>query len=180
MHPRSMIVQGAPLWHTLDTRHLPVPMEPEGPGSWMREQGSLTLRLRERYGEDFHVELLQQRPGLPFHDEMEQLGLSRGMKAIVREVALKAGNATRILARSVIPEATLLMADTRLQRLGTQPIGEILFSHPELTRHTMEWTLTKLKGQTSSTPIHGRRSLYILEDQYPLLVAEFFLPALLR
>jgi chorismate lyase len=179
MRRRSLILPGAPIWHALDGHHIPTPMEPKGPGSWMREEGSLTLRLREKHGKHFNVEVLQQTPAQPFQDEMYRLGLRRGMRAVVREVALKTGNTTLILARSIIPEETLLRADPRLQRLGTQPLGEILFSHPELARASLEWTLTPIKGHPHASRTPGRRSLYTLGDHFPLLVAEFFLPEIL-
>jgi chorismate--pyruvate lyase len=59
----------------------------------------------------------------------------------------------------------------RLRSLNERPLGEFLFRDPTLRRYQLELT--------QSAAGWGRRSLFYLHGQ-PLLVAEFFLPALLQ
>jgi len=59
----------------------------------------------------------------------------------------------------------------RLRRLNERPLGEFLFRDPYLLRSQLEIVR---EGE-----IWGRRSLFI-SHHHPLLVAEFFLPALLE
>lgn len=59
----------------------------------------------------------------------------------------------------------------RLRRLNERPLGEFLFRDPRLQRSQLEIV--------QSAEIWGRRSLFISHER-PLLVAEFFLPALLQ
>jgi chorismate--pyruvate lyase len=173
---KSCILTAPPRWHFLSNSRFPQEMpKTESLGSWLKEPGSLTQRLRNRYGKGFQVDVLLQKTGIPLVEEQLALGLERGERALIREVALMANSVPVILARSIIPERTARVADRRLSRLGTQPLGDILFSHPELAREALQWTQVPLKGRS---PTSGRRSLYTLGDDSPLLVAEFFLPEL--
>ena len=87
-----------------------------------------------------------------------------------------------ILARSLWPHETMQRADRRLWRLGNQPLGEILFSHPALQRSTLEFTRTRLRPGSGweAQRAFGRRSLYTMGPRAPLLIAEFFLPPCLE
>lgn len=143
--------------------------------SWLLEQGSLTRRLKSLCGHSFKVKLMDQRWGRPLHDESRRLGLRNGQRAIIREVALCSEKTPLILARSVIPARTLKGVDRRLGKLGTRPLGQILFSHPQLKRVSMEFSTLAIPGRQ---PLWGRRSLYSLGHQHTLLVAEFFTPEL--
>ena len=58
----------------------------------------------------------------------------------------------------------------RLRTLNDRPLGELLFQDPFLVRQQLEIT--------RSGDFWGRRSLFYSHHR-PLLVAEFFLPALL-
>ena len=150
------------------------------------EPGSLTQRLRHKFGAGFRVTLLGQSWQKPGMDEARQLGLQPGHRAIVREVALQNGSRPVVLARSIIPAQTLRGADRRLARLGNRPLGHILFADPRLQRLQLQWTkvtrchwkIGLFAEESASAPIWGRRSLYSLGPEHKLLVAEFFLPAL--
>lgn len=177
---KSLILSSPPLWHGQQGGISPSPSPANDVHSWLLEAGSLTQRLRSRYGNAFGVVLLQQRLGLPFAEERMALSLRPGAKAVIREVALMAGQSPVILARSIIPHETVQYADPRLSRLGDQPLGEILFTHPELGRSTLEWSRVSLRAPWAAQSVMGRRSLYTLSQSFPLLVAEFFLPELLK
>jgi chorismate--pyruvate lyase len=155
--------------------------------SWVYEQGSLTERLQQQYGKDFNVKVLMHEVRLPFAEEALKLGLRKGEKALVREVILRAGKEPLILARSIVPRATFLHADRRLLRLGNQPLGHVIFTHPELRRQDLEVATLPLCRELKGVPsgegklkTRGRRSLYTIGQNFPLLVSEFFLPALTR
>ena len=91
-----------------------------------------------------------------------------------------------LLARTIIPEETIKVAHRNLSHLGTRPLGEVIFSYPDLERITMDLTLIKPNTWTSTAqqnaniaqPIWGRRTVYAIQKR-PMLVSEFFLPEIL-
>ena len=186
MRSVSSLLKTAPRWHR--SAFLPSGLISKAKLSWLYEEGSLTSRLKALFGKKFRVKLLKQSWGIPHPEEAALLGLPSGTRAIIREVALQNGKRPMILARSVIPERTLLGADPRLAHLGDQPLGHIIFADPRFERVGMQ--LTRIKKSAwqkdveqeleSNKAIWGRRSLYTLGPGYPLLVAEFFLPELLK
>ncbi|BBL75773.1 chorismate--pyruvate lyase family protein [Methylomagnum ishizawai] len=158
---------------------------PPGAESWLFEQGSLTLRLRALCGPEFRVRLLRQDWAQPYADEARALGIPQLRRAVVREVLLQCGGRPLVAARSVIPADTLRGAGHALARLGTRPLGEILFRDPRLERTHLELTALEprlWRRELAATlglagKIRGRRSCYRIGPGR-LLVAEFFLPAL--
>lgn len=152
--------------------------------SWLHESGSLTQRLKQRYGDDFAVNLLLQNWAHGFNEETATLKQHPLRFQLVREVILCANNRPLILARTVIPPATLAFANRQLSRLGTRPLGEVIFAYRDLKIEqrsfaSMAFQLSKFEPRNSQTSVHiwGRRSQYCI-DGHPLLVAEFFLPEL--
>jgi chorismate--pyruvate lyase len=180
---RSQLFLRPPAWFHPGSRHLPR-ITPEI-ASWLLETGSLTQRLRALCGPEFRVRLLRQDWARPFAEELRALGLREGRRAVVREVLLQWGDNPLVAARSVIPAQALNGVQRRLARLGTRPLGEILFADPRLEREALElaevdagfWRREPAAVLALSSRTWGRRSLYSLgEDR--LLVAEFFLPSL--
>jgi chorismate--pyruvate lyase len=106
---------------------------------------------------------------------------------LIREVLLYAGETPLILARTVLPEPTIKIAQRNLSHLGTRPLGEVIFAYPDLERRQREFSCTTTDYWSSmvhhefnvAKPISGRRTLYAIHNQ-PLLVSEFFLPALMN
>ena len=88
-----------------------------------------------------------------------------------RKVLLRCGNTPWVAAHSLIPVSSMEGPLKRLRSLDDRPLGEFLFQDPFLERQQLEVTRC---GQ-----IWGRRSLFYSHHR-PLLVAEFFLPALLE
>ena len=164
---------------------------PAGVRGWLLDRGSLTARLQMRCPARFRVELLHQRRERPRIDESRLLGIPPGCHALVREVRLYCGHDAWVFARTVIPLASLRGRNRRLGSLGERPLGAFLFSHPGLRRGRFELGCLKpgdplfrraLDGETAVEGVDavwGRRSVFWLHGQ-PLLVAEFFLPDLLR
>jgi chorismate lyase len=105
---------------------------------------------------------------------------------LIREVMLHTNGKPLLLARTIIPEATIKVAHRNLSHLGTRPLGEVIFSYPDLERITMDLTLIKSATWTSKArqnanidqPIWGRRTVYAIQKR-PMLVSEFFLPEIL-
>jgi len=184
LSPRSELFLQPPRW--VRVRHHGNRRIPPRIASWLFEAGSLTKRLRRVCGANFRVRLLRQDWCKPCADEARILRLAMGRRAVVREVALQRGERPVVVARSVIPAQTLRGVDRRLARLGTRPLGEILFADPRLAKQSLE--LTEVRGACWRPKLRthmelgartwGRRSLYTLGRGHRLLVAEFFLPEL--
>lgn len=157
-------------------RTVPMPVR-----SWLYEPGSLTLRLQRACGADFSVAVLGQGWTRPFIGESRLLGLAPGSSCLVREVALMRADEPLVLARSIIPAATLRGGDPGLSRLGSRPLGEVLFACPHLRRTRLQLARVRareFRGKAPLASVWGRRSLYSIAAG-ELLVCEFFLPAAL-
>ena len=183
MTTHSVLFRQEPVWqeNRIGTRH----RLPETVQSWTYESGSLTQRLRAVYGNDVAVNVLFQDWRVPFLSERRLLKLPERRLCLVREVLLHADGKPLILARTIIPTATIKIASS-LAHLGTRPLGEVIFSYSKLERIAMDVTLIKASIWTSSTlhnadiqqPIWGRRTVYAIKHR-PMLVSEFFLPEIL-
>lgn len=156
---------------------------------WMKDEGSLTQRLKNYCPNRFSLVVLGEEWVKPDQSESKLLGNRPGEKVLLRQVHLKCSDQLCVYARSVIPLSTMQGKHRRLRHLGTKPLGEYLFASSTLQRSRIEWSkLTSssalhqiaLAGQKqTSEPIWGRRSLFRIDDK-PLLVSEFFLPVLFR
>ena len=170
-----------PHWtvNRLGTRH----SLPQNLQSWVYEQGSLTQRLRNCYGAGVAVKVLFQQWQSPFLTESRRLRLPFHRYCLIREVLLHVENKPLILARTILPQTTIAIANQKLSNLGTRPLGEVIFSYPNLARLETDicripekiWAnqlrqLVKIEGEIS-----GRRTVYAIEKQ-PMLVSEFFMP----
>jgi len=107
--------------------------------------------------------------------------------AFIRQVQLTCNNRPWVFARTVIPPRTLSGKRRRLAKLGSKPLGAVLFADTSMRRSEMEIACLT-PGQdlyqeaTCSVPgmnqaIWGRRSVFYL-NKHPLLVSEFFLPGI--
>jgi chorismate lyase len=91
-----------------------------------------------------------------------------------------------LLARTIIPKETIKVAHRNLAHLGTRPLGEVIFSYPDLERIAMDLTLIlpltwadqAMQKAEINQPIWGRRTIYAIQKR-PMLVSEFFLPEIL-
>ncbi|OTE98010.1 chorismate--pyruvate lyase [Crenothrix sp. D3] len=154
--------------------------------SWTYESGSLTQRLRATYGNAVAVKVLFQQWRVPFLTERQSLGLHEQRVCLTREVLLHANGKPLILARTILPSATIKIANRSLSKLGTRPLGEVIFSYPHLERIAMdvslinpnEWTTRAVDVGHIQQPIWGRRTVYAIKHRQ-MLVIEFFLPNIL-
>ncbi|MDD2724433.1 MAG: chorismate lyase [Methylovulum sp.] len=180
MTTRSQLFLRDPQWreNRRGTRHqLPTAVQ-----SWTYETGSLTQRLRRTYGNAVKVSVLWQQWQTPFLSEQHRLQIPTHIHALVREVLLHADGKPLILARTVIPADTITFAHSNLAKLGTRPLGEVIFAYPKLARLQLDVCQTQPYAWIADTrelaqidrPVWGRRTVYGLQHQH-LLVSEFFL-----
>jgi len=181
---KSFLFNREPLW--LENRQGLRHKLPGSVQSWTYESGSLTQRLRNFYGDGVAVKVLLQRWHTPFLSERRLLKLPEHQYTLTREVLLHANGKPLILARTIIPAATIKAAKSNLSRLGNRPLGEIIFSYPKLERIAMDvalinpptWTQSALAEAGIDQPIWGRRTVYAIAHKQ-MLVCEFFLPEVL-
>jgi chorismate--pyruvate lyase len=178
---KSYLFQREPRWiapTSLQYQALPCTLK-----SWLHEDTSLTQRLRDEWG-TVRVHVLLECWHVPYLAERKRLQLPENRLCLVREVVLLSGNTPLILARTIIPRATLMATHGNLAKLGTRPLGEILFSSPSLERQWLgvshllpdKWKLTQSPFSVEK-PLWGRLTRYSIKKQ-PMLVSEFFLPSL--
>lgn len=145
---------------------------------WLLDPGSLTAHLRGRHGNALGVKVLSEMDGTPEPGEMARLGLPDG-PAFVRRVALGRAGHRLVLARTVMPPATLRGEGRRLRNLGDTPLGERVFADFAATRS--EFELASLSPPCPLFPeldavCWARRSVLNLATG-PILVTEAFLPS---
>ena len=184
MTVKSYLFRHEPQWH--EHRKGAHHCLPENVQSWAYESGSLTQRLRDYYGGEIEVKILFHEWRMPYLSEYRLLKLPLRRYGLTREVLLHTGDKPLLLARTVIPNDTIKAAHRNLAHLGTRPLGEIIFSYPDLERITMDLALipecawTAQAGQIANInePIWGRRTVYAIQNR-SMLVSEFFLPEIL-
>ncbi|MCB1875104.1 MAG: chorismate lyase [Chromatiales bacterium] len=173
-----------PLWSQPTT-----PMRrrmPTAVSAWLLDPASLTARLKGLCGAGFRVRLLRQKWRRPQACEAQRLGMLRGEFALVREVHLYCGERVLVYARTVIPRSTLKGRTRSLARLGTRPLGEVLFADPNMQRGPLEIARIPrdipdyrafLGEGLAGDAAWGRRSVFRLSGR-SLLVSEIFLPGM--
>lgn len=145
--------------------------------AWLLDPGSLTAHLRGRFGDALGVKVLAEWDGAPAAGEMARLGLPDG-PAFMRRVSLGRAGRRLVLARTVMPPATLRGAGRHLRHLGDTPLGELAFADFAATRS--EFELATLAPPSPLFPeldmaCWARRSVLSLATG-PILVTEAFLP----
>ncbi|GFO72233.1 chorismate--pyruvate lyase [Bathymodiolus japonicus methanotrophic gill symbiont] len=160
---------------------------PDNAASWIYEPGSITQRLRDYYGSRVRVQVLKNQWQRAFISESKLLKTSPIKYTLTREVLLYADDIPLVLARTILPKQTISSAHRNLSHLGNRPLGEVIFSYPRLERLALEITQVPVHSWRSSIqqmmlvtqPLWGRRTIYAIHH-HPLLVSEFFLPAILN
>lgn len=160
---------------------------PTGLADWLLDSGSLTRRLRQVCPGQFSVRVLGQYWARPLPSEAKSLKLNRQGYVWVREVQLLCDDHPWVFARTLIPLSSLRGRCQRLTRLGTRPLGEVLFADPKIQRGDVEVACIlgsqRLHRRAfgdlpeKSDAIWGRRSVFRIGGR-PLLVCEIFLPDL--
>jgi len=170
-------------WHTVNP--LLSGRMPAAVRGWALSTGSLTAGVRALCPDRFRLRVLRQCWARPRPDEAAALRLKPGARAMLREVALCCGDQPLIMARTVIPAASLRGRQARLAALGRRPLGELLFRDPSTKRgefavaHLTLGQAGLAAGRWRDTCVWGRRAVFRIGG-VPLLVSEFFLPPLWR
>ena len=147
---------------------------PANARDWLFDSGSLTARLKTLSEGKFAVEVVDESwlvfPELRFRSRFGPVAPEHRFWS--RRVVLLGNGVPWVFANTLIPTHSLGGNLEQIIRLGTRPLGEYLFSQPELSRSEIE--VKEIAEQS-----WGRRSWFFLNAK-PVLVAEYFLPALLR
>lgn len=138
--------------------------------SWLEEEGSLTLRLKSQANEGFKVRILSEEQAQPTQAEAKLLNLGK-QNCWVRQVYLEVDNQPWVFARSVMPLANSNAASSQLTKIGSQPLGHLLFSNPQVKRTPLVFCKPK---QLAMPSLWGRASCFVSQD-INILVTEHFL-----
>lgn len=170
-----------PHWYRADRLHRG--RVPAAVRAWLFAGGSLTAHVRARCPERFRLRILRQRVAPPRRDEAALLGIPLRGRALVREIELCCGNRPLVVARTIIPLASLRGRQQRLAGLGRRPLGALLFADRSARREPYQIARLTLRQAgiaqppLVASPVWGRRAVFRLGG-VPLLVSEFFLPVL--
>jgi chorismate lyase len=148
---------------------------------WILDPASLTQRVRGLCGGGvFRVRVLSQAYRYASEAEARLLQIRPGLRVLDRQVQLCCGEQPLVYARSLLP-VTLFTG--RLQRLkfqGSKSLGATLFADPTVTRGELQVAQLAgdyIPGADKKAKVWGRRSVFRIQGK-PLLVSEFYLPAL--
>jgi chorismate--pyruvate lyase len=159
--------------------------------NWLLDKQSLTARLKA-CSQHFHVQVIGEHQQTCSLEDSSAL-IAVGTPIIVREVLLVCDNVPQVFARSILPLASLTGSEQALANLGSQPLGQVLFNNPTLSRQGLEVSafsadtgvarlakelITQLPSDNViwTKPLWGRRSIFMINNK-PLMVAEVFLPS---
>jgi chorismate--pyruvate lyase len=155
---------------------------------WLRERGSLTLRIQLRCGQ-FSVANVHSQLMNAAREETALLGVAARQRVYTREVLLLADSRPVVFAHSVVAPLHLRRTWRVLRTLGNRPLGKVLFSHPLVQRAPLHYRTLKADHPlyrraaamlgTAPPQLYARRSLFTLRGS-PLLVTEIFLPDILQ
>ncbi|WP_099330515.1 chorismate lyase [Erwinia amylovora] len=134
---------------------------------WLMEVDSMTRRF-ERHCQRVTVNMLREGFVSPEEIAQEVIMLPAESRYWLREIELCADGVPWLVARTLVPESTLIGPEQKLQQLGTVPLGRYLFASSTLTRDFID------VGQSAG--LWARRSRLRLSGK-PLLLSELFLPA---
>ena len=140
---------------------------------WFRGNQSLTKQLIQYSDGQFELELLGERRLRPYIHEARALGISPSNGCRVREVLLKCHDQATVYARSVISDKAIKASKHQLTKLGSIPLGHLLFKQAKVNLETRQIARIDIKGKQ----YFARRTLYQLNSE-DILVTEYFLEKL--
>ena len=135
--------------------------------SWLNEPGSITSRIKSF--SDFKLKLLRDGPGEVDAAE-DDLIISNYKENNIREVLLYSDEEPLIYAKSIIPLETIRLGLGVLGNLKENPLGDILFSNPEIKKEYMLFS----KFESNKKIFCGRKGIYTVKG-FPFSVCEIFL-----
>ena len=135
--------------------------------SWLIEPGSITSRIKSF--SDFKLELLRDGPG-EVDAADDDLIIANYKENNIREVLLYSDEEPLIYAKSIIPLETIRLGLGVLGSLKENPLGDILFSNPEIKKEYMLFS----KFELNKKIFYGRKGIYTVRG-FPFSVCEIFL-----
>jgi chorismate--pyruvate lyase len=151
---------------------------------WLLDRGSLTRRILARCP-DFSVRGVRMVAGWAAPES----AVARPQRALLREVFLYCGDTPLVYAHSLLPLDNLRGRWRGLRRLGGRPLGEFLFSDPQVKRAPLQykkltrrhWLYRRACHTLENPPssLWARRSTFTLNGR-AIQVTEVFLPAILE
>ena len=135
--------------------------------SWLNEPGSITSRIKSF--SDFNLKLLRDGPG-EVNAAEDDLIISNYEENNIREVVLYSDEEPLIYAKSIIPLETIKLGLGVLGSLKENPLGDILFSNPEIKKKYMLFA----KFESNKKIFYGRKGIYTVKG-FPFSVCEIFL-----
>ena len=135
--------------------------------SWLNESGSITSRIKSF--SDFKLKLLRDGPG-EVDSADDDLIISNYKENNIREVLLYSDEEPLIYAKSIIPLETIRLGLGVLGNLKENPLGDILFSNPEIKKEYMLFS----KFESNKKIFYGRKGIYTVKG-FPFSVCEIFL-----
>jgi len=135
--------------------------------SWLNESGSITSRIKSF--SDFKLKLLRDGPG-EVDSADDDLIISNYKENNIREVLLYSDEEPLIYAKSIIPLETIRLGLGVLGNLKENPLGDILFSNPEIKKEYMLFS----KFELNKKIFYGRKGIYTVKG-FPFSVCEIFL-----
>lgn len=161
------------------------PSIPTAIKDWLLEQGSLTLRMKETFTGSFTVSVEGEGWSFPFEQDAQTLHV-QAEEAFIREVVLHIGQVPHVFARTTIPKRSL-DALQQLATLGEKPLGEVIFSYPELKRISIDIVNIKRNELSpkglgllgADAGLWARRNTYDIKG-HQFIVSEFFLPDMFK
>jgi len=171
-----------PAWR--DLSQWPLRSMPSDVVDWLLEQGSLTARIKNTFSEPFSVSVKAQGWAKPFLSDAQCLNQRPQVYGLVREVLLNIAGKPVVFARTTLPRNVAHDLQD-LTHLGTKPLGEVIFSYPDLQRVGLDLAKIDTRQLNPSMQEHlaghsviwARRNTYQINKRV-FLVSEFFLPAL--
>ena len=100
--------------------------------SWLNEPGSITSRIKSF--SNFRLKLLRDGPGEVDTAE-DDLIITNYEENNIREVVLYSDEEPFIYAKSILPLETIRLGLGVLGNLKENPLGDILFSNPEIKKN---------------------------------------------
>lgn len=137
---------------------------------WLTYEGLLTARLKSTCQAGFRLQLLGPGPGL-LVDRNDS-----------RRVVMWCGDHPCVYGESHLPAEALSLVPS-LRNLGSDPLGEALRTHQDVSRTPFEFALLQGPelpaevGCADDTPLWARRSSFVI-GAVSLPVAEVFLPGI--
>lgn len=140
---------------------------------WFRGNQSLTKQLVAYSDGEFELELLREYRSKPLMHEARALGIDLHRACQIREVMLKCNGQATVFARSIISDQAIRASKHQLTKLGTMPLGHLLFKQANVNLETRQVARTFINGKA----YFARRTLYQLNGEN-ILVSEYFLKTL--